>query len=519
MRLNGRNKRKDGHAGQQPAIYLSKREQQILDVVYRRGEASADEITASIPRPPSQDAVRRLIRILEEKGHLQHRKEGQRHVYTPTIRREDARRHALDHLIQTYFKGSAAQAMASLLEPRAPGLSREGPGRNRRLGQEGPGGRPVMTPVPLRLFVGIANSSFQFELVLLCAAVISIVLKTAPSEWRRRLWEAAFCAPPVFIALNTLFPSIFVSLLSLPATDMQAVSLTEGAGLAGPGAVFPALVTPVTSPLLSWIAVIGFLGAAGSALRLASGLAAAYRVGKRADAVEDERVLRRGREASLRMGCRRPVRLKTSRQIAVPTVLGLFRPVIVLPPDYRAWPEADLRAALDHEMSHVKHRDPLGRTLARIVCALNWFNPAAWMALRRLIAEQEIEGDHAAVSCGARPSDYAEMLMRRIAPNDAQRSLFLASLGEKAAWRARMRALLLPVLPWRMTRGKRIALGALLAGLILTPGTVGLWDAAAAGPRTVMVHAGKPSGLQPAAAGEKKTRVWMDPVTHRWDYF
>lgn len=117
--------KKGSDSEEKPAVYLSKREQQILDVVYRRGEASADEITAAIPRPPSQDAVRRLIRILEEKGHLHHRKEGPRHVYIPTVRREDARRHALDHLIQTYFKGSASQAMAALLESRAAGPSKE----------------------------------------------------------------------------------------------------------------------------------------------------------------------------------------------------------------------------------------------------------------------------------------------------------------------------------------------------------------------------------------------------------
>lgn len=96
-------------------IYLSRRERQILDAVYARGEATAEEIAAGIPRPPSQDAVRRLIRILEEKGHLRHRKDGLRHVYRPTVGRERARVRALRHVIRTFFQGSASQVVAALL--------------------------------------------------------------------------------------------------------------------------------------------------------------------------------------------------------------------------------------------------------------------------------------------------------------------------------------------------------------------------------------------------------------------
>jgi len=115
--------RREPKAAGQPALYLSKRERQILDVVYERGEATADDITAGIPHPPTQDAVRRLIRILEEKGHLRHRKDGPRHVYLPTISGQKARVRALDHMIKTYFQGSASQVMAALLESGATEIS------------------------------------------------------------------------------------------------------------------------------------------------------------------------------------------------------------------------------------------------------------------------------------------------------------------------------------------------------------------------------------------------------------
>jgi beta-lactamase regulating signal transducer with metallopeptidase domain len=370
-----------------------------------------------------------------------------------------------------------------------------------------------------RVFLWTANAAFHFGLVLTLAAIVSLVLGKDRSGWRRRLWQAVFMAPPLFLALNVFLPSIVVPLLSLPVTASRVMPLAEGAGAGSPAGAFPARVTPMVSPLLSWIGAIMLLGAAGSALRLAFGLLAAHRIGRRADAVEDERVLGWSREAASRLGCRRPVRLKTSPRIAAPVVSGLFRPLIVLPPDFPAWPEAGLRAVLGHEMSHVKHRDPLGRTLARIVCALNWFNPAAWTALGRLVAEQEIESDRAALSWGMRPSEYAELLLRRMTPRGAEPRYSLASLGDGAAWKARMRALLVPLPPAGKRRGRRIALGALLTGLILAPGAIRLWDASSAGPRMVMVYAGRPSGPEAASQGRDKARIWMDPATHSWDYY
>jgi predicted transcriptional regulator len=98
---------------------LSRRERQIMDAVYRLGKATAVEIVDSIPDPPTRDAVRRLIRILEEKGWLRHEVDGARHVYYPTLPPEEARRSALDHVIRTHFSGSVSQAIAALLESSA----------------------------------------------------------------------------------------------------------------------------------------------------------------------------------------------------------------------------------------------------------------------------------------------------------------------------------------------------------------------------------------------------------------
>jgi len=96
--------------------HLSRRERQIMDVIYARGQATAAEVTTALPDPPSYSAVRALLRILEQKGHLRHQQEGPRYVFLPTVSRDRARRSALRNLVKTFFDGSTAQAAAALID-------------------------------------------------------------------------------------------------------------------------------------------------------------------------------------------------------------------------------------------------------------------------------------------------------------------------------------------------------------------------------------------------------------------
>ena len=95
---------------------LSRRERQIMEIVYRKGSATATEVLAEMPDPPSYSAVRALLRVLEGKGHLRHRQDGPRYVYTATVPRERARRSALHRVVGTFFGGSVTDAVAALLE-------------------------------------------------------------------------------------------------------------------------------------------------------------------------------------------------------------------------------------------------------------------------------------------------------------------------------------------------------------------------------------------------------------------
>jgi predicted transcriptional regulator len=102
---------------------LSRRERQILDILYQRGQATAAEVQSALPEPPSYSAVRALLRILEEKGHVRHEQDGPRYVYLPTVPRGNAQRSAMRHMLQTFFDGSAEQAISALLDDASAKLS------------------------------------------------------------------------------------------------------------------------------------------------------------------------------------------------------------------------------------------------------------------------------------------------------------------------------------------------------------------------------------------------------------
>ena len=108
-----------------PAARLSRRERQIMDVIFRRGNATVAEVLAELAEPPSYSAVRATLGILEEKGLLKHRKDGRRFVYSPTIPRTRARRSALRHIVTTFFDGSAEGAVTALLELESSDLSQD----------------------------------------------------------------------------------------------------------------------------------------------------------------------------------------------------------------------------------------------------------------------------------------------------------------------------------------------------------------------------------------------------------
>ena len=108
-----------------PAAGLSRRQRQIMDILYQRGKSSAAEVKAAMADAPSYSAVRAMLRVLEDKGHVRHDEEGGRYVYAPAVPRHAARKSALKHLVETFFDGSAEQVVAAVLGGEASRLSDE----------------------------------------------------------------------------------------------------------------------------------------------------------------------------------------------------------------------------------------------------------------------------------------------------------------------------------------------------------------------------------------------------------
>ncbi|HEX7960010.1 MAG TPA: BlaI/MecI/CopY family transcriptional regulator [Terriglobales bacterium] len=104
---------------------LGRRERQIMDVIYRLGRASVAEVRENVPDPPTYSAVRAMLGFLEDKGYLRHERDGMKYVYLPTVDAKHAGRSALQHMVKTFFNGSAAQAAAALIEMNDTQLSTE----------------------------------------------------------------------------------------------------------------------------------------------------------------------------------------------------------------------------------------------------------------------------------------------------------------------------------------------------------------------------------------------------------
>ena len=102
---------------------LTRRERQIMDVLYRRGRVSAADVMAELPGEPNYSTVRTQLRVLEDKGHVVHEEDGVRYVYAPAVPRHAARKSALKHLVETFFDGSAEQVVAAVLGGEASRLS------------------------------------------------------------------------------------------------------------------------------------------------------------------------------------------------------------------------------------------------------------------------------------------------------------------------------------------------------------------------------------------------------------
>ena len=157
--------------------------------------------------------------------------------------------------------------------------------------------------------------------------------------------------------------------------------------------------------------MIWTIGAALIVGRVLVGLAAVQWMSRRTRVVTDAPWLRAGTCAGARARDLVTFDFSASAAASMPMAWGIFRPSVLMPADADAWPDDRLRIVLLHELAHVKRRDCLTHLFAQVACAAYWFNPLAWMAVRRLRAERERACDDLVLAAGTRGSDYANQLL------------------------------------------------------------------------------------------------------------
>lgn len=285
------------------------------------------------------------------------------------------------------------------------------------------------------------------SLLFLAAGLGCRLLRRGSAAYRHWLWTLAFAGQLALAPLTLFVPNADLPAVSLPAmgtatSALRAPPTAGGAETAGSlpysAPVSPADVdggspiataavrAPAGFPWLRAAAVIWAVGAAALLGRLAVELLGLARLRRRASPFA----------TSPGAG-----RVLLSAEVEIPLTWGVLRPVVVLPAEYCTWPARERRWVLLHEAAHLRRRDPAVNLLAQVVCALEWPNPLAWWASRRLRLESERAADDRVLALGAEPTGYARLLFS-FAERLARRRSPAPAMADRAGLGARLRAIL-----------------------------------------------------------------------------
>jgi len=290
----------------------------------------------------------------------------------------------------------------------------------------------------------VAGVVFKTSLVVVAAGLFSLALRRQSAAFSHVLWTAA-------LALCVLMP---LAVLLLPAHEVIALSSA------------PTLPLPRARGR-QWEGAVVALWLVGTSLVLLRHLVATIGLARwRRNASPLTSPRWSATLAHIGFDHRR-LRVLESQQIASPCTWGVMRPVLLLPTSGDAWPESARHAALMHELAHIERRDALSILVARLACALYWYNPLVWIAAERIRSLQERACDDAVLRAGATPSDYAQFLLDVAAHTSGVARLARASIGmtHGSSLRARIVAILDPQAT--RSRPRRIRVVAACASLFL----------------------------------------------------
>ena len=280
----------------------------------------------------------------------------------------------------------------------------------------------------------LMDASLRGGAALLFAGIVVLALRRRSGAVRHAVWMAglgALIVAPLAIGLLPRLP-----LPVLPATTVSSVVplTTEVQSVEGTEAT--AIETRHTDRAQAnpWVTLAGIwmIGASWMMLRTLRAHRRVARILRAAEPVLDPRVVAAWSRARANAGVPAGVNCRISRHVAIPLACGIVRPQVLLPTVASDWSDATLHAVLEHELTHLRRRDPLVLAIAQVTRAVYWFHPLVWLAVRELRAESERACDDAVLRAGARPSRYAETLLSFVgepAPESAAALAFLRLRG------------------------------------------------------------------------------------------
>jgi HEAT repeat protein/beta-lactamase regulating signal transducer with metallopeptidase domain len=352
-------------------------------------------------------------------------------------------------------------------------------------------------------------------LLLVVALGASALLQRASAGARHLVWVAVVAALLVLPALSAwgplrleILPATTVRSLETPPTEqtLRPASQSVPAEQRGVSETDPAAsretvgsgLSPWQIVAASWVAIALAVGA-----WLALGFFAVRRIIRHAELLHDREWTGPLYEIADRLGIDATPRLMRSDAVRMPFACGLLTPTIILPAESSEWSLERRRAVLMHELAHVRRRDLVGHTLGRLACAVYWFHPLVWTAVRRLRIESERACDDLALTCGLRASSYAEHLLDIVSNVGKTRTPAIAiPMAQRREFEGRMLAILDPEVRRRVGRPQSALILAGLVALVVLVGAAVPAERSAPGTAAVIQPPASPPG---ADSGESKS--------------
>ena len=197
-------------------------------------------------------------------------------------------------------------------------------------------------------------------------------------------------------------------------------------------------------PWTAWVFIVWLAGVAVMLSWLGIGRLYISRIIRAADSVKDPLILNHIKDVGGAMGVRSQPRLYQSNEIEVPFVLGIFRPIMVIPAAVAGWPSGDIRMMLSHEMAHLKRHDLIWLIVGSLATALHWFNPFVWALRRKLTIEADKACDDYVLAAGTAPVDYAERLINMVGSINRNRAA--PEYGAGLAYKSRLEERVMSIL-------------------------------------------------------------------------